>query len=244
LARANKIHFYRVRHLWVISLGTQLPHVREVVTSCGLRDLLDWVNLLEPRVSEQTEAGNAKHRMEYINHITRPVRKASLIRVLSRSQGENSVLMDRSPYLAAQDEGAEFAAVNPVKSPDHGQTGSHPPAITHVLDLLRSPVQAAILQLSFTQPRPETILVDEIQAAGDGQRTDTSEDLAGMGLRSRPRSVSAVQIFALFHIRHCFGQINLVQKAQQRQGVQGTIQEAGVGLSPFISLERTRFPVL
>lgn len=81
-ACANKVHFYLFRHLWVISLGIQLLQVSEAVRPCVLRDLLDWVNFLEARVPEQTEAGNAKHRVEDINHITRPVRKAPIIRIL------------------------------------------------------------------------------------------------------------------------------------------------------------------
>ena len=62
--------------------------------------------------------------------------------------------------MAVQDKFGELLAINPMESVNHSQTTQHPPAIAHVLELLRSAVQAAVGEVALAQPGTQAVSVN------------------------------------------------------------------------------------
>lgn len=165
--------------------------------------------------------------MVYVDRITRAIRQATGLGV-----------------LRAQDEGDEPVAVDPVGAADHRQAAQHPPAVAHVLLLLGAAVQAAAGDLALAEPRGQLLDVDEVDAAGDGQRRDAREDLARVGLGAGADPVPAVEVGAGRDVADRLVDVDQVQRAQEGERVQGAVEEPRVFFAPLVAGERAGLSIL
>lgn len=149
--------------------------------------------------------------MEYIHHISWPISQTTSLRVLSERVRHNRAReREKGADLASQDKRSQLRPVDPVQTADHGETGGHPPTVAYVFGLFRPSIQPAILSLPLAQPSSQTVLIDQVQAAGNGQGADASEHLARMGLGTRTDAEPAIQVLALLDVGHCLVQIDQV----------------------------------
>lgn len=69
-------------------------------------------------------------------------------------------------HLGAQDELDELLSVDPMQPAEDGEGAEHPPRVAHVLELLRSAIQASVGQLSLAEPARQ--LIHRARLEGDG----------------------------------------------------------------------------
>lgn len=204
------------------------PHSTTQDTLDGrLGHAIHLVNRLQARIVQQAQTRNTKAGVPDIHHVTRPVRDATLVRV-----------------LRAQDEAGELLLVDPVRLANHFQTAQHPPAIAHVLLLLRTTIQAAAGDLPLTQPATQAINVNELLAASDGEGSDAREDLTRVGLGTRADTVAAVKVGARSNVINGLVNIDKVEEAKEGKGIEGAVEEASVFLTPLITRKRAGLAVL
>lgn len=159
--------------------------------------------------------------MPHINHIPRPVRNAPALDILTPQNKPNQRL-----------------AINPVRPPDDLQAAQHPPAVAHVLPLLGPPVQPAAGHLALGEPRGQLVDVRHaVQAARDGQRRDAREDLARVRLGAGRDAVAAVEVGAGGDVLDGLGDVDEREQAEERQRVEGAVEEARVLFAPFVAGE-------
>jgi hypothetical protein len=99
-------------------------------------------------VLEQTQSSNAEAGVKDIHHVARPIGKTSQFGILKALAFE-ARMCGKATYLALQNELGQLVAIDPVQLAEHGHAAHHPPAVAHVLLLLRSAIQSAVLELSF-----------------------------------------------------------------------------------------------
>lgn len=63
----------------------------------------------------------------------------------------------------------------------YAEAAQAPPAVAHVLQLLRPPVEAAAPRLPLRQPPADQVCVTLPEGVGKGQGPDAGEHLAGVG---------------------------------------------------------------
>ena len=80
--------------------------------------------------------------------------------------------------MTFQDESLKRLRINPVQPLDDGQTAKNPPAVAHVLELLRTSIQAAALQLPLAQPSTKQVSINKVKATRNAEGGDADEDLA------------------------------------------------------------------
>ena len=86
---------------------------------------------------------------------------------------------------------------------DHSEAAQHPPAVTDVLKLLRTTVQASVTELTFAEPCPKPIFVYQVQSLCNGQRSQTCEDLTSMRFCPWTNAEAAIEISAALDVFHC-----------------------------------------
>ncbi|UQC79755.1 uncharacterized protein CLUP02_05236 [Colletotrichum lupini] len=165
--------------------------------------------------------------MPHVNRIPRPIRNPAQLLILTLQYERN-----------------KLAPINPVRPPDNLQTAQHPPAITHVLVLLRPAVQPAPRNLPLAEPPAQLIRLHEVQTPRDGERRNAREDLARVGLVARADAVPAVKIRAGDNVRDGLVDVHEGEQAQEGEGVEGAVQEARVLLAPFVSRKGAAFTAL
>lgn len=79
----------------------------------------------------------------------------------------NTKLCPIYTHLALQDKLCQLPAINPMQPSNHGQTTGNPPTITHILKLLRPPIQPPSLHLSFTKPSAQLISIHYVQSSSN-----------------------------------------------------------------------------
>ena len=85
-----------------------------------------------------------------------------------------------STNLAIQYKSRQLPSINPMQPPNHRKTARDPPAITNILQLLRSSIQAYPLHLPLTQPHAQLVLIHGIQSSRNRQSGTTRKDLPRM----------------------------------------------------------------
>ena len=137
---------------------------------------LHGVYLLQPRISEQTETGNAKDCVEDVDHVSRSISQPTEFGILF-SSARHTHSNTHNTDLALQDELRQLLAVDPMKLVQHGHAAHHPPAVTDVLLLLGPPVQPTVLELTFAKPSSQLLLIYQVKPPRDGQCTYTRKHL-------------------------------------------------------------------
>lgn len=211
------------------------PHTTSHSTLSTTQDTLDGrlghaihlVHRLQAWILQQAQARNAKAGVPDIHHVTRPVRDAALLRV-----------------LRAQDEVGKLLLVDPVRLANYFQTAQHPPAVAHVLLLLRTAVQATAGDLPLTQPATQAVNINELLAASDGEGSDAGEDLTRVGLGTRANAVAAVKVGACSNVVNSLVNIDKVEEAKEGKGIEGAVEEASVFLTPLVTGKRASLTVL
>lgn len=146
--------------------------------------------------------------------------------------------------LASQDEFNQGVPVDPMHAPDDLQAAQDPPAVTDVLVLLGPAIQTAARKLSLGKPTRELVHFDKVEAFGYGQGGHACEDLARMRLRTGTDTVAAVKIGTSLDVFHSARYIDEVEESEQRQSVEGTIEETSILLAPLVTSESACFSVL
>ena len=187
--------------------------------------------------------------MEDVDSVSRTICQPPFVGILARVShscaGEvPPACHEHGAYLTLQNEGGKLVSVDPVQLVQHGHGTHDPPAVANVFFLLWSAVEAAILALSLAEPCAEPILVDQVESAGNGQGSDTGEDLASVGFGARARAIATVEIGTRLDVGNGLVDVYQMQQAHQGEGVEGAIQEARVVLAPFIASKGARDGVL
>lgn len=117
----------------------------------------------------------SKHGVEDVGDVVRSIGNATFVRILC---ARPTVMFGQfcataevvlvGTYLCREDKVLELVCVDPVQPADDAEGGQHPPAVADVFELLRSPVEAAIGQLSLGEPRADAVAVDLVQSLQDG----------------------------------------------------------------------------
>ena len=79
---------------------------------------------------------------------------------------------EKGAYLGRKNKGRELLGIDPMQLANDTQRRQHPPAITHIFELLRSPVQASIGHLSLGQPGTDSVRIDAVQCFQYRERSD------------------------------------------------------------------------
>lgn len=146
--------------------------------------------------------------------------------------------------LTAENEADELLPVDPMRTSDHSQATEDPPAIADVFLLFRTTVETSPGNLPFAEPSSQTIGVDEVQTASNAQGRHTRKNLAGMGLGTGADAITPVEVGTGDDVGHRLVDINKRQEAQERQGVEGGVQEPCVLFTKLIPGKGSRVPVL
>jgi hypothetical protein len=206
--------------------------------------LLYRIDLDQIWVPEKTQPCHSEHGVEYINHVPRTISNPTLVNILSERSAPDCVRWRPSPYLTLQDEITEFLRVKPVQLLDHRQTTHHPPAVTHILKFLGPAVETSVWQLAFTEPRSKPVNVHHVQSSRDTECANTCEDLASMRFGSGSDTVSSIEIRTLPNVSYGFVDVDQLHQVQDRKGIEGTVEESSIRLSPLIACERARMRIL
>lgn len=70
---------------------------------------------------------------------------------------------------------------------------------------------------------------------GDGERGHAREDLARVRLSAGRQAVAAVKVGAGGDILDGLGNVDKVEQAEKREGVEGAVEEARVFFAPFVA---------
>ena len=189
-------------------------------------------------MTDQAEAGDAKEGMKDVDDEAGTGGDAARGGILSivpqraiQAGGGSGV----SAHLGVQDKGLQAMAIDPMRSADHGQATDDPPAIADVLELLGPTVEATASELALAQPSTDPVGIDQVATAGDAEGAQAGEGLAGVRLRPRRDAVAAVDVGAGLHVADRGRHVHHRPQPQQREGVEGSVQEACVGLAPLIA---------
>ena len=159
--------------------------------------------------------------MVHVRLVVRAIAYAALLRV-----------------LAPQDERRQRAAVDPVRAFQNGQTRQHPPAVTHVRQLLRPAVQTTRLDLPLAQPPPEQIAVNLVRRVRQPQSPDAREDLPGVALAAGLAPEAAVEVFAPRDVPRGGGDVHRLRAPDQPARAQRAVREPRVDFAPHVTAER------
>ena len=67
-------------------------------------------------------------------------------------------------------------------APEDGEAAEAPPGVAHVGQLFRAAVEAAAGGLALAEPPAKEVAVGDVERAGERERADAGEDLAGVRL--------------------------------------------------------------
>jgi hypothetical protein len=82
LDRMHEVRAYLVVGPHAFRRGSAFQPFFSLTFDKACRHAVHRVNVVQPRVTKQGKAGDAKHRMEHVHHITRAIRNATAIRIL------------------------------------------------------------------------------------------------------------------------------------------------------------------
>lgn len=111
--------------------------LRQELASEGIRrtnDSLRRVHQLQVGIFQQTQRCNTKLGMKHVHHITRPIRDATMFRVLRDIQVSQLMCSVHylKTYLALQDKPRELLFVDPVQFINDLQASCHPPTVADI----------------------------------------------------------------------------------------------------------------
>lgn len=121
--------------------------------------------------------------MKDICNIVWPISNTSVVRV-----------------LCGQDELRQLLGIDPMQLPNDTQSRQDPPAIAHILQLLWSPIQTSVGQLTFGQPSSYSVRIDPVQSFEDGERSNADPCLSGVTFRTRTCTESSIWVVTFQYV--------------------------------------------
>ncbi|KAK5263690.1 hypothetical protein LTR40_014633, partial [Exophiala xenobiotica] len=146
--------------------------------------------------------------------------------------------------LTPQDEFDQRRRINPMELSQHLKTTENPPAVTDIFQFLRSAIQPTVWQLPFTQPCSQSVNVNQIESANNGESTNTGVYLPSMRFGSGRDPKAAVKVRASLNVRYGFFNVDQVHHVEDRQTEESCEKETGVCFAPLISRECTGLRIL